>query len=184
MGVACAQILGLEAPDPSPARPDASTEDAADGTPAVGDAEGGDGPAPDAAQDAPLPPQDRRGVACGASVCDPAGCCFTAGPTYAVRGCASLPAQCMPPNVLVLCDGPEDCTNGDVCCFQYPLITCTPVDKCMTAPNNQTYLDRACHDDGDCDGGTCAVPNTGSPVCAVLGNVCVVPKPTQCHSPS
>ena len=57
-----------------------------------------------------------EGVVCGASACEagPYRCCFE--PTGLSLSCFNSDAvSCS--TLTLLCDGPEDCTNGEVCCF-------------------------------------------------------------------
>lgn len=59
------------------------------------------------------------GIACGMDTCDPATqkCCTTfGGPGTTSSMCVASDAMCM--GTAAACDGPEDCSGGDVCCAQ------------------------------------------------------------------
>ncbi|MEZ4446722.1 MAG: hypothetical protein R3B72_47025 [Polyangiaceae bacterium] len=73
--------------------------------------------------------------------CDlPAGCCYDSaeskGTCTAANACAGAH---------VICDGPEDCAAGLVCCVRDDIgASCLPVDDC------DLTMDLLCRDDADC----------------------------------
>jgi hypothetical protein len=112
-----------------------------------------DGPRPDAIQfDAP-PQSDAAGqsdgstpgqIECGNTTCDASTqeCCTTAaGPSCIAKG-----GTCY--GSVALCDGPEDCNTGEVCCGRN--YGSSRGLRCATTCNNGTVV---CHLDSDCGSG-------------------------------
>ena len=83
------------------------------------------------------------GVVCSNSLCDPsAGCCTgTGGPP----ACLQSGQQCS--GKLVMCDGPEDCSNGTSCC-----VSATGGSTCSEATACQGSI--LCDSDSDCPSGS------------------------------
>jgi hypothetical protein len=97
-------------------------------------------------------------VSCGAGVTcnDSTGPCCPAATSMSrtalcTKNCAS-PA--------VFCDGPEDCTNGKICCSIESATTGFVSASCATASECVALSRRICHVDVDClPGQRCDVPN-------------------------
>jgi hypothetical protein len=97
-------------------------------------------------------------VLCGGSSCTSATgpCCPTTNFMDVVPRCSAL---CQSPTIT--CDGPEDCSNGAVCCSVestaagFGSASCVSPPLCLT-PNTRMI----CHQDADCPSPQhCAVPN-------------------------
>jgi hypothetical protein len=111
----------------------------ADADPAAPDA---DPAAPDAAAGG-----ESTIISCGADTCsrDSEICCYTNFPNI-TQMCAAADA-CMAPAVIATCDGPEDCTGGDICCVNTTGAVCKPASECTG-----TTAGQVCHTDEDCPG--------------------------------
>ena len=143
-----------------------------------GDGGGGDARA-DAAQDGALTGPDAAvGVVCGATSCSlpDMECCLD----LAATACLAVTDTCA--GQVQRCDGPEDCTGGDVCCAQVPnsFILCRPygmaASDCtgqLVGTNGKLVL---CHHSTDCpaDRAVCQeCPAQGLRFCqATLGSGC------------
>lgn len=109
------------------------------------------------------------GVTCGTLTCfSPQICCigFAGGASYD----CTTPEACTGLKAKAFCDGPEDCTSGQVCCASFP-----SGDACKAAcASGDSQL---CHTDGDCKSGQtckgCASPGGGPTVSVcVTGGAC------------
>jgi hypothetical protein len=89
------------------------------------------------------------GVPCGNDTCnDPDVCCVTMQGASCTQDCQN--------GLSLACDGPEDCSNGDICCGDVGMggggAECMAVDQCDPGWTSGVV----CHADGDCpDNGTC-----------------------------
>ena len=103
------------------------------------------------------------GTTCGNTSCDSTQeCCVTGG-----GGGGSCVATGTCSGVAFGCDGPEDCTNGDVCCFGNGGGGSGGTEGSECKPANQCQLN-ACHLNTDCGGSTpmcCTVGSTPYKVC-------------------
>jgi hypothetical protein len=99
------------------------------------------------------------GTTCGSATCNTTQvCCVGAG---GQSSCVA-PGSCQ--GVSFACDGPEDCSNNDVCCYSASGsggggATCEAANACQTT---------ACHTDADCGGQTpscCPLAQTGYMLC-------------------
>ncbi|HYO96335.1 MAG TPA: serine/threonine-protein kinase, partial [Polyangiaceae bacterium] len=97
-------------------------------------------------------------IECGGQRC--ANVCCASEQAYV---CAESAAECPPSpsgeSTLLLCDGPEDCREGKVCCMDPAdgalLVACTPAEACTGSfahPRSGTHipLTTVCHADYDC----------------------------------
>lgn len=94
-------------------------------------------------------------IACDAVTCEQV-CCPLSG------NCAEETGICLDPTtghgVYMKCDGPEDCTNGKVCCIGvgaafYGSTECIAPSEC-----SESFQQIACHGGGDCPTGTTCQP--------------------------
>lgn len=96
------------------------------------------------------------GVVCGAAgTCDPATdgglCCV--GLISGMSACAPM---CQQFDLPLRCDGPEDCTGGNVCCVVSglpPVNECRPAAMCEGSGSLQEPL-RICNTSADCPAGS------------------------------
>jgi len=113
---------------------------------------------PPAMSDSGTPP----GVMCGAMMCG-AGeiCCATFSGGALMQTCTA-PGACM--GATLTCDGPEDCSGGEVCCASGGGggggTSCRSATGCMF---------RLCRTAGDCPSGNMCCPFMGSGVCSSFG---------------
>ncbi len=87
------------------------------------------------------------GVLCGWGICtSPQACCITSDAPF--QECVD--AGACSGDLMVVCDGPEDCAGDGECCLPSGAIMATwcAVGSCQT-------LQAACHTDGDCGAGHC-----------------------------
>jgi hypothetical protein len=101
-------------------------------------------------------------IVCGATTCSSGQiCCATFTGGMVVQTCQSATATCMGGATLT-CDGPEDCTGGQVCCgMRSPTGGTTAcVDAAMCT------FGRLCHATTDCTGTDMCCPFMGLSVCA------------------
>lgn len=111
------------------------------------------------------------GVACGTSGTTCASsttCCEAAGGA----SCEASPGTCT--GDTYLCDGPEDCTGGNVCCIVFDGGPGSRAgSSCL--PSCVTGLVRypACHDAGDCDVGDACCDSLGGPTTTSPYHVCI-----------
>lgn len=120
----------------------------------------------------PLGPTDANGVACGMMTCAVGQqCCVTA---MGMQVSAMCQPQCDTDagQVVVACDGPEDCPGGNPCCGKFSAngmtmgaVACgaQPTDcPPMVDIQSRSGNTRLCHVDADC---TRNAPNTQLPQC-------------------
>ncbi len=101
------------------------------------------------------------GIACGVQglMCDPSTvCCDEAPPS-----CSSPPVSCAGGHVYA-CDGPEDCTGGEVCCILFDggpgaMAGSSCLPSCVTGAIRYP----ACHDARDCEPGGACCDSLGGP---------------------
>lgn len=131
------------------AAPPADGGRAVDGALAAPDASPPDAGAPDAP---PIPPGEHGGVACGALTCA-VSCCFVEPALYQCDLPACAGKQRM-------CDGPEDCADGEDCCASAGETMCAPAGSCTAEVCHE--LDTCDEDDHD----TCGTrSNQPYPIC-------------------
>jgi hypothetical protein len=101
-----------------------------------------------------------EGVPCGDATCNaPEVCCVT----FNGQSCTSNCNQ----GLALACDGPEDCSGGDVCCGDIGMggggSECMPSGDCQTGMGSG----RLCHSNTDCDTGeTCTdIPQVNIRIC-------------------
>ena len=141
---------GVPNPQPDTGMMDSSPEETA----------GGESPSENTVGTADQIPGVVGEVACGASTCDvtTSVCCIGLAGAECIEGdtCAAFSAA-------QLCDGPEDCSAGEICCVGFPNgASCTANADCASGQNE------LCHQDSDCRQGelclSCNPPGSPDPV--------------------
>jgi hypothetical protein len=101
-------------------------------------------------------------IRCGQEVCSKV-CCAS----FDARHCATSPSDCETADngegTLWLCDGPEDCPSGEVCCGtpgdRLQVVSCNQKSKCIGSYEHPRYGDSmplriVCQSSSDCATGT------------------------------
>jgi serine/threonine protein kinase len=97
-------------------------------------------------------------IECGGQRCGKV-CCASARAFTCADSAAACPAATHGDSTVLLCDGPEDCRDGKVCCVDPAdrtlLVACTPAEACtgtFVHPRSGTHtpLTTVCHADHDC----------------------------------
>lgn len=106
----------------------------------------------------PTLPDGAFGINCGGLTCDmnTQECC-----SDFVMGVLTLTCETQGacPGAVVTCDGPEDCSGGDVCCAQQQGIECAPTCGGLVLCANQN----------DCPSGSMCCPLQGINICSSFG---------------
>lgn len=124
----------------------------------------------------PAPPPDgriypehdaRAGVDCRGTQCAlGSACCYEVshiGPKPTRITYCALAEGC--PETTFLCDGPEDCGDGELCCAITPEVwTCAPESECITAP--------ACHAEIHCGAFSACCPTPSQVIKVCLSGGC------------
>jgi hypothetical protein len=104
------------------------------------------------------------GVSCGTMTCTGTDVCCVPGFGGGNTG-ATCAAQCGPGESTFACDGPEDCSGGQVCCMSRGGSSCTDPDSCGGIGGGSV----ACRTANDCQSGgdqCCPLQGTSVSVCA------------------
>lgn len=112
------------------------------------------------------------GVWCGGELCSE-GCCFSI-----TTGCKGSGSSCR--YAEVLCDGPEDCSNGQVCCMDGPEASRGVTRGAACADRCSADGDRLCQRSADCSASQACVRGWSNEGRLQVGR-CQERGPSDCH---